>query len=89
MSEKNTELEVLNCNKNYLVSLYVGENARLRELCCKNNLLVGIDVSANPKLKCMDCRNNYAEESNIKLGDNKVAIAINESDTHQSYRYYM
>ena len=60
-----SELEVLDCNGNWLTELDLSQNTVLRELSCKGNQLTELDLSHNTKLQSLSCGGNQLTELDI------------------------
>jgi Leucine-rich repeat (LRR) protein len=60
-----TNLQVLNCASNSLISLDVSGNTALQILNCSDNLLSSLDVSANLALHYLGCDNNSLSSLNV------------------------
>lgn len=61
----NPELTYLDCDRNFLVSLNLTQNAKLETLLCFENQLSNLDLSGNPELIWLNCESNQLSDLNL------------------------
>jgi len=65
-----TDLILLYCNSNNLITLDLSNNTALVFLKCENNQLTTLDLSNNIALASLDCGNNQLTSLNVRNGNN-------------------
>ena len=82
----NPNLEILECDSNYLTSLDVSNNPNLKSLNCRGNKLTSLDISNAPNLKSLDCYgnnltslsvSNHPSLENLRCDYNKQLTSLN------------
>nr|WP_261764571.1 leucine-rich repeat domain-containing protein [Paenibacillus xylanexedens] len=69
-----TELKVLDCTYNALISLNVEHNLKLKTLLCRENQIVELKLNSNTELETLDCSFNCLRK--LELSQNPKLIAI-------------
>lgn len=77
---KNTELDTVFFQYNFMDSINLSNNTKLKRLTFMNNQITDIDISANTALEYVDLSNNTSLE-NVVLGENNL---VSYFDVHRT-----